>query len=323
VSYHTFQQLYTTMDRTDYDESSSYLSAVCGGTRSIPSGAAGDTSEEAANNAARVVVVVVDEELSIVPHAKTSWSPTQAMRRHTIHDLNHVVENDDSHSNNNEDDDDEKSHHERWHSHGKNGSTLCHRIVDWIQRIEIPIMTTKTPAGGSKRRRYYVPLISGLDHVIYGTAAAADVVVLFGLKKKPLPRYCFYMLSGALCDMMQFGVDSTLHHMHIIVDDSTCWAVGFFVSIAFRHTSHRYLVFGNYVGGYYRSLGRMYAAYSIIILLSTLFHILVTKGVVASFSHTSAWFLTLLWTGVANYFILKKIWNFGGGEAGQPAAADV
>ena len=31
-----------------------------------------------------------------------------------------------------------------------------------------------------------------------------------------------------------------------------------------------------------------------------------------SISHYVAWIITLLWTGVVNYFILKKLWTFGG-----------
>ena len=58
---------------------------------------------------------------------------------------------------------------------------------------------------------------------------------------------------------------------------------------------------------------RMYAGYSIIIVLSTLFNVLVTK--VLQVPHYIAWIVTLLWTGIANYFILKKLWSFGGKPA--------
>mmetsp|Transcript_5963 Transcript_5963/g.8854 ORF Transcript_5963/g.8854 Transcript_5963/m.8854 type:complete len:125 (-) Transcript_5963:245-619(-) len=95
-----------------------------------------------------------------------------------------------------------------------------------------------------------------------------------------------------------------------ISDPSVCWALAFSFSIIFRHTSHRYLVFGDYVGGYCRSLGRMYGGYSIIIVLSTLFNVVMTK--VLMISHYTAWIVTLLWTGIVNYFILKHIWSFGG-----------
>ena len=147
--------------------------------------------------------------------------------------------------------------------------------------------------------------IEGLDRVGFGTSAAAEVVRLAGVQP---PRYLWYMLSGAMCDILQLCMDVLLH-THI-EDASLCWAITFFLSVVFRHTSHRYLVFGDYVGGYAASLTRMYAGYSVIIVLSTFFNILMTR--VATFSHYVAWILTLLWTGIANYFILKKLWSFGG-----------
>jgi hypothetical protein len=54
----------------------------------------------------------------------------------------------------------------------------------------------------------------------------------------------------------------------------------------------------------------MYAGYSIIMVISTIFNIVMTK--VFLFSHYEAWIATLLWTGIVNYFILKHIWSFGG-----------
>jgi hypothetical protein len=53
----------------------------------------------------------------------------------------------------------------------------------------------------------------------------------------------------------------------------------------------------------------MYAGYSIIIVISTVFNVVMTRDL--KFSHYFAWFITLLWTGVVNYFILKYLWNFG------------
>lgn len=151
------------------------------------------------------------------------------------------------------------------------------------------------------------PLISGLDRVVFGTASAAEAVSLCGIRP---PQYLFYMISGAVCDVLQLLLDYSLHTAFAIDDPSICWALSFTLSIVARHTTHRYLVFGMYVGGYYNSLLRMYGGYSIIIVLSTIFNILMTK--VASISHYVAWIITLLWTGIVNYFILKKLWSFGG-----------
>lgn len=150
-------------------------------------------------------------------------------------------------------------------------------------------------------------LVQGLDRVVFGTSSAADVIRLAGVQP---PRYLWYMLSGFMCDIIQLCMDVLLHMQ--IKDPSVCWAATLFLSVIFRHSSHRYFVFGDYVGGYWASLGRMYGGYSIIIVLSTIFNIFMTR--VATFSHYVAWIMTLLWTGVANYFILKKLWSFGGGR---------
>lgn len=150
--------------------------------------------------------------------------------------------------------------------------------------------------------------IQGLDRVVFGTSSAAEVIRLVGVQP---PRYLWYMVSGFVCDIIQLCMDVILS-TYVIDDASVCWATTFFLSVIFRHTSHRYLVFGDYVGGYWASLGRMYGGYSIIIVLSTIFNILMTR--VATFSHYVAWIMTLLWTGIANYFILKKLWSFGGNK---------
>lgn len=60
---------------------------------------------------------------------------------------------------------------------------------------------------------------------------------------------------------------------------------------------------------------RMYAGYSVIIVLSTGFNLYMTK--VLFVGYYVAWVLTLLWTGVVNYFILKKLWSFGDEQAQQ------
>ena len=202
------------------------------------------------------------------------------------------------------------SHHSTNHGHnqqpqrGGGQSVWLRRLVDGLQSIRV---------------RDDVYLVAGLDRVLLyhpsssgslrGPACAETVSVL-GVKP---PRYLWYMLSGSGCDVLQFATLYILHHF-VVQDPSVCWCLGFLLSIPCRHTSHRYLVFGDYVGGYWRSLARMYAGYSVIIVLSTLFNLLVSwwlQGVVAA---PVLWLLTMLWTGVANYFILKRFWSFGGNE---------
>lgn len=150
-----------------------------------------------------------------------------------------------------------------------------------------------------------VPLITGLEGVVFGTRAASEMVLIFNVKP---PQYLWYMLSGGICDVLQFCMDCILHMY--VQDSSTCWAVCFTASILFRHSAHRYLVFGNYVGSYYKSLLRMYCGYSVSIILSTAFNVVVTRR--HGLNHYVAFVFTLLWTGIVNFFMLKKLWSFNG-----------
>eukprot|EP00536_Pseudo-nitzschia_multiseries_P001666 jgi/Psemu1/300913/fgenesh1_kg.21_\ len=181
-------------------------------------------------------------------------------------------------------------------------ATLPSRALDWIESRKVPSFL--------RRWGRDVPgddplLITGLRKVIYGTQPAAEVVKIAGMSP---PRYLCYMISGSGCDVIQFFLYILFYWQ--LKDASLCWALSFGSSIVFRHTTHRYLVFGDYVGGYWRSLGRMYAGYSIIIVLSTIFNYVVTNTF--SISHVITWILTMLWTGIVNYFILKKLWSFDG-----------
>jgi putative flippase GtrA len=185
--------------------------------------------------------------------------------------------------------------------------------VKWLESRTLPMIL-------SRNKEVPTPIITGLERVLFGTQAAADVVAIVGVRP---PRYLCYMASGFICDIIQFCIDLILHLALHLNDPSLCWALGFGISVSFRHTTHRYLVFGNYVGGYWASLGRMYAGYSIIIVLSTVFNLFMTRS--AKLPHYVAWMVTLLWTGIANYFILKKLWVFGGKQktdADAPAAVE-
>jgi hypothetical protein len=173
-------------------------------------------------------------------------------------------------------------------------------LVNLIQQVRLPKRGSSTEG---------VRLIEGLDRVVFGTVSAAEAISICGIH---LPQYFCYMISGFFCDIIQFCIDVVLYNIFHIHDASVCWALGFASSIVFRHTAHRYLVFGNYVGGYYKSLVRIYAGYSITIFFSTIINFLMTKK--ANISHYHAWIFTLLWTGIFNYFFLKRVWSFGGGN---------
>ena len=64
----------------------------------------------------------------------------------------------------------------------------------------------------------------------------------------------------------------------------------------------------------------MYFAYSIIIAISSAFNFVMTHWL--PLTHYVAWVVTALWTGIVNYFILKRIWSFDGGRGAKKAADD-
>lgn len=192
---------------------------------------------------------------------------------------------------------------------GSDDSNRKHRgivrlSIAWLESVRIPKALQRR---GENVDPDGTPVISGLDRVVFGTQPACEAVLICGIHP---PRYLCYMLSGFICDLIQFSFDLVLHKVFLLENASVCWALGFGISVAFRHTSHRYLVFGDYVGGYWQSLGRMYAGYSIILVISTVFNIVMTQYL--QLTHYVAWVVTLLWTGIVNYFILKKLWSFGG-----------
>lgn len=187
-------------------------------------------------------------------------------------------------------------------------TALLHATIDRFQRIRIP--KKGTAEGGA------VQLISGLDEVVFGTKGAADAVTICGIQP---PRYAFFVMSGMFCDIIQLVLDMILHFIVGFEDASLCWFGGFVLSIIVRHTSHRYLVFGAHVGGYFYSLFRLYLGYSFSIALSTLFDFIVTRNSI-QLSHYVAWTVTLLWTGAFNYFMLKVCWNVGKQKEGTNAS---
>jgi hypothetical protein len=38
---------------------------------------------------------------------------------------------------------------------------------------------------------------------------------------------------------------------------------------------------------------------------------------IGEFSHKEAWLLTMLWTGILNYFLLKSAWKSGDSKIGE------
>ena len=198
---------------------------------------------------------------------------------------------------------DEDGDNDRTQKH-QNATTLS-RTIHLIESFEAPACIVGRHSSNNNILGEKIYFVSGLGKVFYGTQPAADVVKVVGIRP---PRYLCYMVSGSGCDIIQFFFYVLAYRQ--FEDTSLSWALSFGSSVVFRHTTHRYLVFGDYVGGYWASLRRMYAGYSIIIVLSTVFNYFVTKYV--DMPHMVAWILTLLWTGIVNYLILKKLWSFDG-----------
>jgi len=171
--------------------------------------------------------------------------------------------------------------------------SLLNNIIIRLQQIQV--------------RQGTIPLLQGADQVLSGKSPASRAVRICGSKP---PQYLWFVLSGGGCDIVQFAIDYLLHVGLLIESATVCWTLGFFFSIVIRHSSHRYLVFGDYVGGYYNSLIRMYGGYSFSIVASMLFNWIMTS--VLSVPHYVAWTVTLLWTGGFNYFMLKRLWSFTG-----------
>ena len=151
-----------------------------------------------------------------------------------------------------------------------------------------------------------IPLIKGLERVTSGAQPASEVVATCGMKPH---RFIWFIISSCLCDMIQFFIDLTFYYVFQIKEPTVCWVLGYALSIIVRHTSHRYLVFGNYVGGYWYSLLRMYTGYSMIMALSTLLNWVLTHNKKMELKHYTAWMITLVGTNVMNYFLLRYLWK--------------
>lgn len=150
--------------------------------------------------------------------------------------------------------------------------------------------------------------------------AHQERVRIFGY---PVPQYFWFMLSGALCDMVQ----ACLYYLVSVLYVSTwekptvCWTVSYILSIWARHTSHRILVFGEFEGTYLSSVIRMYLTYGSSIIFSTILsHVLSSWFML---SHSQALVCTVLPTGLYNYFMIRNTWKSAPVEKTTDAASNV
>ena len=128
----------------------------------------------------------------------------------------------------------------------------------------------------------------------------------FGYK---VPHYCWFVLSGGMCDIVQALIDYAIYMVYIFEWEraTVCWTLSYTISIIIRHFSHRLLVFGEFEGTYCNSLTRTYMTYSSSIVISMLTNHLIVSFL--NYSHRTAWIITMLWTGIYNYFMLKASWG--------------
>jgi len=121
--------------------------------------------------------------------------------------------------------------------------------------------------------------------------------------------YFWFVLSGTICDVFQALIDYVISLLYVweVERATVCWTLSYTISVFIRHYSHRILVFGEFEGTYCNSLSRTYMAYSSSIALS-----MITNHLIISFlylTHKQAWLITMLWTGIYNYFVLKSSWK--------------
>jgi putative flippase GtrA len=83
---------------------------------------------------------------------------------------------------------------------------------------------------------------------------------------KLLPRYGWYMLSGAVCDVGQFVLYKTLWNS--VGSPTFSWTAAYVLSIAMRQEAHKVFVFGHYEGSWWKSLWRFYCVYFLTVATS-------------------------------------------------------
>ena len=111
-----------------------------------------------------------------------------------------------------------------------------------------------------------------------------------------VPQYFWFVISGGLCDIIQAFIDYLVFLVYVWEWEraTVCWTVSYSLSIIVRHSSHRFIVFGDFEGSYCTSLARTYLAYSTSIVLSMVSNHFIINYFL--FSHRDAWIITMLWT---------------------------
>jgi len=92
---------------------------------------------------------------------------------------------------------------------------------------------------------------------------------------KLLPRYGWYMLSGAVCDVGQFALYKLLWTTFGL--PTMAWTAAYVLSIAMRQETHKVFVFGHYEGAWYKNLWRFYCVYFLTVATSMPVNLLLVR----------------------------------------------
>lgn len=152
--------------------------------------------------------------------------------------------------------------------------------------------------------------------------ATTDTVVYLSLTRAG------YMFSGVFGDIFQYVVYSAL--IHYTMDrggnedshrPTICFAIAYLTAVAVRQQTHRLLVFGHFEGSCLQNLANVYASYFLVIVLSILVNRVFIYFVSALYSaldigriapvdsHTAAYVMTSIVSGVIAYHLLKSRWT--------------
>ena len=115
-----------------------------------------------------------------------------------------------------------------------------------------------------------------------------------------------FNLSGFLGTLLFYGMYQLLFTVLPLETRkaTVSWTLSYICSIVWQHALHRWMVFGS-KSSYWTSLGMTYLCYSVSIVLSSLFTDILVQQL--HIHHQVAWILTLVATGLLNFFTLRKV----------------
>lgn len=141
--------------------------------------------------------------------------------------------------------------------------------------------------------------------------------------KRP-PQFVFFAVSGTLGNVIQLGLDRLF--VTFVFDDSLWWAptlswtASYSLSIAFRHFSHAFLVFGPPAGHWAVALAKTYATYFTTIVASTATNLFFVTSL--RMRHELALVLTAMFSVIWSYWALRYSWRSKGIFGGFPCCRE-